>query len=42
MEDKALVLYMGVLVEMIHTLRIKAGRAAFDTVNFVTFFEEEL
>ena len=39
MKDKTSVGFMGALIEMIDTVCIEQGRPAFDTVDFVTFFQ---
>jgi hypothetical protein len=41
MQDEVFVGNMGVLIEVINALGVKAGRATFDAMNMVAFLEEE-
>jgi hypothetical protein len=42
MEDKSTVTDVRILVEVINAIRIKQGRASFDSMDLVIFLEEEL
>jgi hypothetical protein len=41
MQNKMFIGNVGVLVEVIDALSVKAGRAAFDAMDLVAFFEEK-
>ena len=40
-KNKVTVVDMGILIDMVYALGIERGGAAFDTVNFVAFFQQE-
>jgi hypothetical protein len=41
-KNKALVIYMGILIYMINPLSIERRRAPLYTMNFIPFFQQEL
>jgi hypothetical protein len=41
-EEKAAAIFVGVAIDMVDALRVKAGGTAFEAMDFVAFFEEEL
>src|SRR5206468_5032728 len=41
-ESEPRALFMGILIEMVNAIRIEGRRAADDTVNIVTFFQQQL
>jgi hypothetical protein len=41
MENEILIGHMGILIKVVDSRCVKAGRPALDAVNLITFLEEE-